>query len=143
MGSFRTSRRSSPRSGRPRRPSNGHESSVSANRALRISVPSGIFLLWVCDLEKESAMKLPRERLSVVVVALLSVTACSPESEPPRTVSWFEQHPEERKALLAKCQDDPGRLAETPNCVNASQAEGQASIGSVREKPHLKLPLLL
>jgi hypothetical protein len=75
--------------------------------------------------------------LSFVV---LVVAGCSPE-EPVRTVSWFREHPEERKAILARCSDDPGHLRQTPNCVNASQAEGQESIGHWKDLPPLDLPL--
>lgn len=75
----------------------------------------------------------------VCFVALI-VSACSRE-EPARTVSWYREHAEDRKAMVARCADDPGRLAKTPNCVNASQAEGQESIGHWKDLPPLDLPL--
>ena len=75
----------------------------------------------------------------VSFVALL-ISGCSPE-EPARTVSWYREHPEDRKAMLGRCTDDPGRLGQTPNCVNASQAEGQESIGHWKDLPPLDLPV--
>ena len=86
-------------------------------------------------------MRKLREALPLVSAIVIGLSACSPDADAARTVSWFEQHSDERKAVLAKCQDDPGHLAQTPNCMNASEAEGRASIGSVRDLPPLNLPL--
>jgi hypothetical protein len=41
---------------------------------------------------------------------------------------------------LARCQDDPGRQAGKPDCVNSREAERLESIGSLRELPPLQLP---
>jgi hypothetical protein len=77
------------------------------------------------------------------VITLLSVStvvmSCSREEEPDRTVSWFRQHPGERKAMVTRCADDPGRLATSPNCVNAKQAEGIEGVGSLRDLPPMGL----
>jgi hypothetical protein len=79
--------------------------------------------------------------LNVVLLfsASLTVFGCSREEEPTQTVSWFQQHADERKAMVARCADDPGRLARTPNCVNAQQAESIEGIGSLRKLPPLGL----
>jgi hypothetical protein len=79
--------------------------------------------------------------LNVVILlsASLSVLACAREEEPAQTVSWFQEHPEERRAMVARCADDPGRLAQTPNCVNARQAESIEGVGSLRKLPPMGL----
>jgi curli biogenesis system outer membrane secretion channel CsgG len=40
-----------------------------------------------------------------------------------QTVDWYKEHKAERADMLAKCQSNPGQLAATPNCVNASRAD--------------------
>lgn len=45
------------------------------------------------------------------------------------TVDWYVQNPDGpdgRKAVLARCNNDPGRLAQTRECVNAGQADWRA-----------------
>lgn len=44
------------------------------------------------------------------------------KDEPVQSVAWYETHTSERSAMVKKCDDDPGELMLTPNCVNASQA---------------------
>ncbi|MEJ1961046.1 MAG: EexN family lipoprotein [Gammaproteobacteria bacterium] len=84
-------------------------------------------------------MKSTTRNVMVLLSASVMVFACSREEEPARTVSWFQQHPDERKAMVARCADDPGRLAKTPNCVNAQQAESIEGIGSFRKLPPVGL----
>lgn len=57
--------------------------------------------------------------LAMAVVAALS--ACGPK-ETVQTVDWYKAHPAERDAMLNRCQANPGELADTPNCVNATDA---------------------
>lgn len=69
--------------------------------------------------------------LLVLAFAASGVAAQSPGTSTPApgTVSWYLQNPDDpngRKAVLARCEDDPGHLAQTPNCINAKQAEAQA-----------------
>lgn len=45
------------------------------------------------------------------------------ETETVQTVDWFKEHKPERDAQMEKCNSNPGQLAFTPNCVNASRAE--------------------
>ena len=83
----------------------------------------------------------PCLRAIIMTVGCASgVFGCSREpEEPARTVSWFQGHAEERKAMLAQCQDDPGRLREQPNCINATRAESIEGIGHYRDLPPLGL----
>ncbi len=85
-----------------------------------------------------------RTAIASVLVQLsicgFGLAGCSRE-EPARTVSWYREHPEDRKAMITRCSDDPGHFGQTPNCVNASRAEGQESIGHWKDLPPLDLPL--
>jgi len=58
---------------------------------------------------------------------LVGLTGCNEdkkaEAEPVQTVDWYKEHTTERRAMLDKCNNNPGELAATPNCVNASRAE--------------------
>lgn len=69
-----------------------------------------------------------------VVVAMVSfaLTGCfddTPETGPVQTVDWYKAHDNERQETLEKCSNNPGELQETPNCVNALQAERALSSG--------------
>lgn len=60
------------------------------------------------------------------------------EEEVVRTVSWYKENKEELKIMLAKCDENPGELMETPNCINAAQAQAQldaAKRGGLEVKP--------
>jgi hypothetical protein len=60
--------------------------------------------------------------LSAFVMGL-SLTSCTKEAlDPVHDVQWYKTHEGERKDMLAKCHNNPGQLAITPNCVNAEQA---------------------
>ncbi|MDR2876034.1 MAG: EexN family lipoprotein [Methylobacillus sp.] len=50
-------------------------------------------------------------------------TAASPTTQ---TVGWYKTHDAERKEVLAKCNDNPGELQNTPDCINAARAEHAA-----------------
>jgi predicted Fe-S protein YdhL (DUF1289 family) len=39
------------------------------------------------------------------------------------SVSWYKENDAERKQVLIECNDNPGELEKTPNCINAKQAE--------------------
>jgi hypothetical protein len=59
--------------------------------------------------------------------------------EPTQTVDWYKSHHAELKDVLAKCKNNPGELAATPNCVNAKLADKQLSMGdsnkAIKPKP--------
>lgn len=59
------------------------------------------------------------------------VVGCAP-SGPTNTVEYYKAHPDERKATLRACGNNPGEKAAEPNCVNASQAEALSVLGSSR-----------
>lgn len=57
-----------------------------------------------------------------------------------QTVDWYKAHQAERAAVLTKCNNNPGQLATTPNCVNASRAESSATWD---KRGGIKLPVAL
>lgn len=59
--------------------------------------------------------------LMAAAVALILV-GCGSE-EPVQSVEWWKAHPTERASMMKKCMDNPGELAATPNCLNASKAD--------------------
>lgn len=60
---------------------------------------------------------------------VLMLSACS---EPPRetvfTVSEFLADDGLRAEHIEHCRENPGELAETPNCRNAEEADGKARL---------------
>lgn len=58
------------------------------------------------------------------------LTACNKNEEVVQTVDWYKSHKVEREEVIAKCTDNPGELAATPNCVNASQAASDITWGA-------------
>jgi hypothetical protein len=71
-------------------------------------------------------------KLAVVALVSFALTGCfddSPETGPVQTVDWYKSHDNERQTMLETCSNNPGELQETPNCVNALQAERALSSG--------------
>jgi hypothetical protein len=63
-----------------------------------------------------------------VVLALtvgMVLAGCQP-SAAVHDKSYYAAHPDVRALVLANCRNDPGGLGETPNCVNAIQADADA-----------------
>jgi len=54
--------------------------------------------------------------------------------EVTRTVEWYKENPDERKAKLVVCRNDPGGKGYTNNCVNAEAAE-EAVTGKPSKQP--------
>lgn len=63
---------------------------------------------------------------AVMVFTLIAVLAGCKEDKPQEPVEWFKEHQAERELRLAKCNSNPGELAATPNCVNASRADSSS-----------------
>jgi hypothetical protein len=58
-----------------------------------------------------------------VLLALVSGPALA---DTANTVDWYVAHPDERKAEAATCENDPGDLQNTPDCINAKAAGRKA-----------------
>jgi hypothetical protein len=43
--------------------------------------------------------------------------------------------------MLRTCENDPGDLRDSPNCVNAREAERAEGVGSLKSLPPLGLPV--
>lgn len=63
----------------------------------------------------------------VVPLIILSLAACS---EPTRDVEYYEKNEAALDAQIEKCNNNPGELEHTPNCVNARQAAGNKFWGN-------------
>ncbi|HNW02846.1 MAG TPA: EexN family lipoprotein [Burkholderiaceae bacterium] len=68
-----------------------------------------------------------KRTLLAPLISLLMLGCNSRVEDTTQTVEWFSKNPNDRKAMLAKCRDNPGELSATPNCVNASVAERSAA----------------
>jgi uncharacterized lipoprotein YehR (DUF1307 family) len=62
------------------------------------------------------------KKMIFISSVLLALTACG---EKEQTVDWYEQNAPERKAMLEKCKNNPGRYQNNPNCINADTAENR------------------
>ncbi len=68
---------------------------------------------------------------SVATTLALMLTGCFEKEKATLDVEWYKTHDSERAAKLKECSNDPGTLKDTPNCVNAVEAERQLSSGSL------------
>lgn len=60
---------------------------------------------------------------------IFSFMGCS--SEEIKTVEWY-MAPENKEALhekIAQCRNNPGKLSQTPNCINAQEAADKIVLG--------------
>ena len=53
---------------------------------------------------------------------------------PPRTVTWYADNPQARASVQLACLDDPGRLANTPDCINADRANVETALREARSR---------
>ena len=65
--------------------------------------------------------------ISAVLPALLMLGCEAEKTAAVQTVDWYLAHDAERKATQKECQNNPGELGQTPNCVNASIATRRAA----------------
>ena len=71
--------------------------------------------------------------IALLIFGALSV-ACS--SEEAKTVDWY-MAPENKQALhekIAECRNNPGKLQNTPNCINAQKAADRIVLGGKLSK---------
>ena len=66
----------------------------------------------------------------LILTGVFGVVGCTQEAlEPVQTVEWYKTHEAERIAVATKCQNNPGQLEKTPNCINAQQAVSDIFMG--------------
>lgn len=94
-----------------------------------LAILLGTTLLCGCLEEKPKQAKTPQK---------IVVEITQPTKEAVQTVTWFKEHQEERLATLVSCKENPGELDNSPNCVNAMQAENELDAeksGGLKVKP--------
>ncbi len=79
-------------------------------------------------------------RICLATGGVLAASACTPSSEPThQTVEYYRTNADARAEKLAQCENDPGALGQTPDCINARQAARQET-KSLRDLAPLNLP---
>lgn len=79
-------------------------------------------------------------RISFAIALTIAAAACTPPAEPThQTVDYYLENKEARAAKLVECENDPGALGQTPDCINAKQA-ARRDMKSLRDLAPLNLP---
>ncbi|MCW5589662.1 MAG: EexN family lipoprotein [Legionellales bacterium] len=72
------------------------------------------------------------------VALCVSMLLCSCSKEVVHDVAWWKSHDAERKAMIKRCENDPGELKNNPNCDNAASALTQKMFDPNNDNsPHL------
>lgn len=67
------------------------------------------------------------KKIILSLAMISSLVGCKQEqAEVIQSVDWYKENTAERVERLAKCRASPGELEDTPNCINAEQAESLA-----------------
>lgn len=72
----------------------------------------------------------------ILLVAVAPALAGCNEADtghPPKTVGWFFEHRDELAVVLKACRDNPGELANAPNCINANEARNKVTVQEMRD----------
>lgn len=83
-----------------------------------------------------------RGTLVLILLASLAGGAASCTPGPPvakHTVPEYRADADLRREVVARCMNDPGGLGQTPDCMNAREAERLESHGSLREQAPIGL----
>jgi len=59
--------------------------------------------------------------ISAVISATALLSACTPKPE-PKTVDYYVKHVAEWQKVFDECANNPGKLKDDPDCVNAQAA---------------------
>jgi len=68
-----------------------------------------------------------RALVSPFLLVVTAIAGCG-EKESVRTVEWYRSQDTERKAVIARCENNPGERALMPNCINAKQADNEKAL---------------
>jgi hypothetical protein len=78
--------------------------------------------------------------IQLAAVILWGAMGCTRQPEPAKhSVADYRADRALRQEVFKRCVNDPGTLAQTPDCINATEAERLESIGSLRESRPLGL----
>lgn len=72
-------------------------------------------------------------RRSLLVLALLLLTACSEKNEQPYTIDQLTADEALLSRIMAECRNNSGELRETANCQNAEAADGKLRLEKMRK----------
>jgi redox-regulated HSP33 family molecular chaperone len=72
-------------------------------------------------------------RRSLLVLALLLLTACSEKTEQSYTVDQLTADEGLLSRIMAECRNNPGELRATANCQNAEAADGKLRLEKMRK----------
>lgn len=77
-----------------------------------------------------------------MVVTSCAIVACAPAPAPgSHDVAYYRANAAAREAQLTVCANDPAKLMNAPDCVNAREADRRESIGTLRKLPPMDLPV--
>jgi hypothetical protein len=76
-------------------------------------------------------------KIFFLFVSLIFISGCE---KSVRDVKYFREHKKERQSVLAVCENNPGELRDTPECINVEKSEkGLYSISYfLKDKEELK-----
>lgn len=65
----------------------------------------------------------------------LSLAGCFEQKplEETKSVEFYSQNSTDRSEMVKRCANNPGELKDTPNCINAMQAEKAATSGTLKK----------
>jgi hypothetical protein len=67
-------------------------------------------------------------RMIAAFLLMLPLAACFEAGEGTRTVGDYLDDDTLRAKQLARCRENPGELTASPNCRNATEADGKARL---------------
>jgi hypothetical protein len=71
-------------------------------------------------------------RSTIIISATLFCLSFLPAMAAARhDLSFYLNHPQQLHDTLSACQDDPGDLASTPDCINAQDAQQEITLSSL------------
>ena len=79
--------------------------------------------------------------IALATIVSATLTGCFDDAQPTgpaHDVDWFLANQDERNEVLKQCRNNPGKLAETSNCINAGKAAERDTSGSLRNLEGIK-----
>lgn len=82
-------------------------------------------------------MMVRRFMLAAALTAVLAACDNGAATDTPaptgHDVHYYLDNPDERRAVIAECDNDPGSLGDTSNCINAYEADEEDMNRSIRD----------
>jgi len=73
------------------------------------------------------------KRFKMILFVMGFVLFLSGCGEEVKTVEWYEKNEPVRKTQIEKCENNPGTLSNTPNCINAKAAQKKINKEAVKK----------